>query len=137
MSYGIAAALQRAVYERLSTDQALAALVGTAIFDAPPPGPLPPIYVALGPEDARARSDGSGQGAWHSFTVSVVSGAAGFLAAKEAAGAISDALSDAPLTLMRGRLVALYFDRARARREGADDLRRIDLRFRARVEETS
>lgn len=135
MSYGIAAALQRAVYERLSNDAALAALVGTAIFDAPPPGPLPPIYVALGPEEARARGDGTGAGAWHVFTVSVVTGAAGFLAAKDAAGAVSDALAGALPGLARGRLVALHFDRARARREGG--LRRIDLRFRARVEETS
>ncbi|MBZ0124544.1 MAG: DUF3168 domain-containing protein [Roseovarius sp.] len=136
MSYGIAAALQRAVYERLRQDTALGALVGPAIFDAPPPGPLPPIYVALGPEEVRARGDGSGRGAWHGFTVSVVSGASGFLAAKDAAGAVSDALAGAPLNLARGRLVALHFDRARARHEGGG-LRRIDLRFRARVEETS
>lgn len=137
MSYGIAAALQAAVWQRLSGDAALTALVGAAIFDAPPPGPLPPTYVALGPEDARARADGSGQGAWHSFTVSVVTNAAGFQAAKEVAGAVSDALIDAPLALSRGRLVALNFDRARARRERPGDIRRIDLRFRARVEETT
>jgi len=137
MSYGIAAALQQAVYQRLSGDPALAALVGGAIYDALPPGPLPPTYVALGPEDVRARGDGSGQGAWHRFIVSVVTDEAGFHGAKQAAGAVSDALIDAPLTLSRGRLVALHFGRARARREGTGALRRIDLTFRARVQETT
>jgi len=136
MSYGIAAALQAAVWQRLSGDAALVALVGGAIFDAPPPGPLPATYVVLGPEEARARADASGQGAWHRFTVSVVTDAAGFQGAKAVAGAVSDALIDAPLALTRGRLVALNFDRARAWRAGAGDRRRIDLRFRARVEET-
>ena len=34
----VAAALQEAVYQRLSGDAALAALVGGAIYDALPPG---------------------------------------------------------------------------------------------------
>ena len=44
-----------------------------------------------------------------------------------------DALDDAPLTLSRGRIVFLRFERARADRKGRD--RQIDLRFRARVED--
>lgn len=136
MSYGIAAALQEAVYQKLSGDPTLTALVGGEVYDVLPAGTLPRTYVTLGPEDARARADGSGQGAWHRFTVSVVTDGAGFHAAKEAAAAVSDALVDANLTLSRGRLAALHFYRARARREGKGDLRRIDLSFRARVEET-
>ena len=57
-------------------------------------------------------------------------------AAKTVAGIVSDALVTADLSLERGRLVALHFDRARAAREGTGDLRRIDLTFRARVEDT-
>lgn len=136
MSYGIAAALQEAVYQKLSGDAPLAALVGGAVYDALPAGTLPPTYVALGPEDAQARDDGTGRGAWHRFTVSVVTDGAGFHAAKQVAAAISDALSGADLTLSRGRLAALHFHRARARREDRGNLRRIDLTFRARVEET-
>lgn len=135
MSYGVAAALQAAVYQRLSGDAALAALVGGAIHDAPPAGPLPDIYVTLGPEEARDRSDVTGGGAWHRFTVSVITGTAGFRAAKEAAAAVSDALVDADLALARGRLAALRFHRARARREDGGALRRIDLTFRARVDD--
>lgn len=136
MSYGMAAALQEAVFERLSNDAGVTALVGGAVYDALPSGTVPALYVVLGSEDARVRADGSGLGAWHRFTVSVVSDGGGFHAAKQVAAAVSDALVDADLSLSRGRLVALHFWRARARREGSGNLRRVDLTFRARVEET-
>jgi hypothetical protein len=74
MSYAMSAALLEAVHARLSGDAALAALVGGAVYDAPPEGALPEIYVAIGPEDVRDRSDGTGRGAWHRFVVSVVTG---------------------------------------------------------------
>lgn len=134
MSYGVSAALQGAVYQRLTGDAALTALVGSAIYDALPSGTLPDLYVSLGPEEARDRSDKTGAGALHLFTISVVSAAAGFQAAKDAAAAVSDALVDAPLSLTRGTLVSLQFDRARAQRL-TDGTRRIDLRFRARVDD--
>lgn len=136
MSYAAAAALQAAVYQRLASDTGLAALVGTAIFDAVPAGSLPETYVALGPEDVRARGDGSGGGAWHRFTVSVITSAAGFHAAKHVAATISEILTDADLTLGHGHLVALNFYRARARREGTGAQRRIDLTFRARTQDS-
>ncbi len=136
MSYANSAALQEAVYQRLSSDAVLTTLVGSAIYDALPTGQLPQTYITLGPEDARERADGTGKGAWHRFIVSVVTDAAGFHEAKEVAAAISDALVDAELTLARGQLVALHFFRARARLEGKGDLRRIDITFRARVEDT-
>ena len=135
MSYGMAAALQEAVYQALLADAALAALVGGDIFDAAPPGAVPPIYVSLGPEDVREGADQSGAGAVHEFTVSVVSQAAGFKTAKEAAAAVSDALLGAALVLARGRVVYLNFLRAKAARVEGADLRRIDLRFRARLED--
>jgi len=133
MSYGVSAALQGAVYQALMGDAALAALVGDAIHDALPTGPVPPLYVALGPEVVRDRSDKTGAGAEHDITVSVVASTAGFAQAKAAAGAVSDALSQGTLTLVRGQLAYLNFQRARARRGGSGDERRIDLIFRARV----
>lgn len=135
MSYGGSAALQSAVYGHLIGDTDLSALVGGAIYDAPPAGTLPPLYVTLGPEDVRDRSDATGGGAWHRFTVSVMSDAAGFAAAKTVAAAVSDALTDAELSLDRGHLAGLHFYRARARRDGA--LRRIDVTFRARVSDAA
>jgi uncharacterized protein DUF3168 len=136
MSYGVAAALQSAVYQQLLGDTGVSALVGAAIYDALPQGDLPQTYVSLGPENVRDRSDRTGGGALHLFTVSVVTQTAGFGAAKTVAAAIGDTLIGADLTLNRGRLVGLWFDRASARRTGkAGRIRRIDLRFRARVED--
>ena len=82
MSYASSSALQAAIYQRLMADSAVDALVGSAIYDAVPPGPLPPTYISLGPEDVRDRSDLTGSGAEHDFTVSVVTEAAGFQGAK-------------------------------------------------------
>lgn len=130
MSYGVAAALQAAVYQRL-----VAQLPGVAVHDAVPPGGGAGTFVLIGPEEARDASDKSGGGAEHRFIVSVISDSSGFLAAKEIAVQISDALVDAVLTLSRGRLVGLAFQKAQARRLEAGALRRIDLRFAARVED--
>jgi len=135
MSYAVAAALQAAIYERLAADATLAEVVGGAVYDAVPQGKLPQIYVSLGPEDVRDASDKTGSGALHRFTISIVSQEAGFASAKTAAAAVSDALTSAALSLSRGRLVGLWFDRAKARRVGVKDERRIDLRFWARVED--
>lgn len=134
MTYGISGPLQEAVYARLAGNAALTGLVGGAIYDTVPAGSLPTTYVSLGPEDVRDASDKTGYGAEHRFTVSVVTSEAGFHAAKAAAAAISDALVDADLALERGRLVSLTFFRARARRVQKNDVRRIDLTFRARVD---
>lgn len=134
MSYAMAAALQEAVFQRLSGDVAVTALVG-GIYDAIPAGELPALYVTLGPEATRDRSDKTGAGAEHDFIVSVIGSAAGFLSAKQAAAAISDALVGADLTLSRGALIGLWFVKAVAERETSGDSRRIDMRFRARVED--
>ncbi|WP_299887246.1 DUF3168 domain-containing protein [uncultured Ruegeria sp.] len=136
MSYGVSAALQAAVYQQLSANSDVVTLSGGAIYDAVPAGAVPQTYVTLGPEDVREASDRSGAGAVHRFTVSVVSEVAGFGAAKTLAGAVCDALENAPLTLDRGRLVGLWFERASAKRTGTGGaVRQIDLRFRARVED--
>ena len=136
MSYAMAGALQAAVYDLLSNDAALAALVGGAIYDGLPAGTVPETYVSLGQETVRDRSDKGGAGALHRFTVSVVSTAQGFSTAKQAAAAISDALADAAPPLSRGRVVGIWFERASAERTGsAGEIRRIDLKFRARVED--
>jgi hypothetical protein len=135
MSYAMAAALQAAIYQRLRGSSDLDALVGDAVFDTVPAGAAPGLYVLIGPEEVIDRSDKSGAGAEHRFIVSVVSDAAGFQAAKTAAVAVSDALADPGLVLSRGRLVGLWFLKAVAKRTGAAEARRIDLTFRARVEE--
>ncbi|HHC29784.1 MAG TPA: DUF3168 domain-containing protein [Rhodobacterales bacterium] len=136
MTYGVAAALQQAVYDALMADPTLTGLVAGAIYDAVPPGIVAGTYVSLGPEDVREASDKTGHGAVHEISVSVVTDAAGFSSAKAVATAVSDVLVDAALPLARGDLVYLNFHRARARRVQDADIRRIDLKFRARVQDS-
>lgn len=131
MSYASAAALQAAIWQRLSTATALA---GIPVVDALPKGTGKGTFVLIGPEDVREAGDQTGGGAEHRLTVSVISDAAGFRPVKDVAVAVSDALDGAALALLRGRLVWLRFDRAAARRLDEGAARRVDLVFRARVE---
>ncbi|MEO9794090.1 DUF3168 domain-containing protein [Tateyamaria sp.] len=135
MSYAVSAALQSAVFAAISADPVVAASVGSAVYDALPSGTLPGLYVSLGPEDVRVEDDKTGSGSAHRFVISVVTDVPGFRAAKEAAGAVSDVLHEADLTLSRGRLVSLRFVSARAYQIDKSAGRRIDLTFRARVDD--
>lgn len=135
MSYGVAAPLQAAVYQRIATDAGITSMVGTDIFDAIPTGAVPPLYVALGPEMVTDASDKTGVGAKHDFAISIVTESAGFQGAKELAGAVTDALNGADLALSRGRLVYLRFHKAKATRVDSGLKRQIDLTFCARVED--
>jgi hypothetical protein len=131
MSYAGAAALQSAIFQRLT---AATPLAGVPIHDALPPGGGTGTFVLIGPEEVRDASDKSGLGAEHRFTVSVISDGSGFQAAKTVAVAVSDALVGATLVLTRGRLVHLLFQRARASRIDEGEVRRVDLTFIARLE---
>ncbi|MEM9968315.1 MAG: DUF3168 domain-containing protein [Pseudomonadota bacterium] len=135
MSYALSGPLQTAVYDALRGDAALSSIVGSAIYDAVPIGAVPTIYVRLGGEEVIDASDFTGAGAVHTITVSVITTEPGFALAKAAAGAISDLLHDADLTLSRGRLVSLFFQQAKAVRIEAVSARQIDMRFRARVQD--
>lgn len=129
MSYRGAAAVQKAVHARLSQ-----MLTGVAVVDALPPGAMPKTYVLIGAEEVRDASDRTGRGAEHRMTVSVVSGAAGFLSAKELAARVTVALEDAPFAAGAVRVVSARFLRAVARRIDGGAVRRVDMTFRLRVE---
>ncbi|WP_375570598.1 DUF3168 domain-containing protein [Seohaeicola saemankumensis] len=135
MSYAAAAALQAALFAHLSSAPALAALLDGAIYDALPAGPVPPLYLLLGPEAARDRSDQTARGAEHDIVLTVMTDVAGFQQAKQVAAAVCDVLLDPDLALDRGRLVSLHFLRANARRERSGQRRRIELTFRARLDD--
>lgn len=135
MSFAMSGPLQAAVYAALTADTALAAIVGSAIYDAVPTGTLPPIYVRLGSETVTDASDCSSAGALHVFAISVITTSPGFAQAKAAAAAISDVLHGGDFSLSRGRLVYLRFERARATREESAATRQIELRFAARVQD--
>lgn len=134
MTYAMGGSLQMAVYSRLVADPALDAMIGGAVFDAVPQA-APDLFVALGPEDVLGRADATGAGARHDMRVSVVTRREGYSAAKAAAARVSDALLGTKLTLTRGRVVWLSFLKARARRDEGEGTRRIDLWFRARLDD--
>lgn len=130
-AYAHSAALQVAIYEHLSTDPAIAA----PVYDAQPSGTVPPLYVALGPEQVSDVSDGSGAGTRHDFTVSVVTSQPGFAAAKTMAAHVSQALAAPDITLSSGHLTGIWFRKARAYRDMKSTARRVDLTFRARIDD--
>jgi hypothetical protein len=131
MSYAAAAALQSAVYARLTGHPALA---GVTVADAVAPGTGTGKFILLGPETASDKGDKGHAGAEHQFQVSVISDETGFLGAKMIAAHVSDALVGAGLTLSAGSVVDLSFVRAVARRLKEGESRRIDMVFRARVD---
>ncbi|WP_430464305.1 DUF3168 domain-containing protein [Tabrizicola sp.] len=131
MSYAAAAALQAAIYGALTAAPALA---GVSIVDAMPPGTTPGTFILIGPEVVLDQSDGTGAGAEHRFTISVISDATGFLTAKTLAAAASTAVLGGGVSLATGSLVSIGFQRAVARRLDEGTARRIDMTFRARVE---
>jgi len=135
MSYAISQALQTAVFAALSADVTLSGLIGSNIYDAPPSGTLPETYILLGEEVVKPKGDMSVDGAVHEIYVSVFSSAAGFSAGKAVAVSVSDVLTDAALSLGRGQLSSLRFLKARARRGVPPNGRRVDLVFRAYVED--
>ena len=138
MSYAMAPALQAAIFQHLANDAPLQAALQGAIYDAIPPATPPATYALIGTEDAVDRSDNTAAGAEHRLTIAVVTNATSFLAAKDIAARICDVLATQPLpALARGRLVGLWFDRAQARKLEGNLTRRIDLRFRARVEDNT
>ncbi|MGF1503110.1 MAG: DUF3168 domain-containing protein, partial [Paracoccaceae bacterium] len=114
MSYAAAAALQRALFERLTDDAVPEALVGVPIVDMPAEGALPETYVALGPEQVRDASTKTSRGAEHRVSVTVTSAGGGFQKAKRIAGAVCDHLETALPLLDTGRLCNLDFLRAQA-----------------------
>lgn len=138
MSLGLSGELQGAIFGALTADAALNALVGAEIYDAPLPsgGSLPlGEHVTLGEEMVKPFGSTTSSGGVHDFDVVVHSTANGFSAAKEVAATIDAILVDSNLTIAGGHLVSLRFLKAKAKRGIAPELRRIEMRFRAVVED--
>ena len=135
MSFAASVALQKAVFSALGAHVALQAEVNGAIYDAIPKGSAPDVFVSLGPEPVKTRYDGSGNGSQHDMTISVVATGDGFASAKTIAGHVSDALNGAEISLEHGTLVFIRFLKASAKRNRGSSGRRIDMIFRARVDD--
>jgi len=133
MSYTQSADLQKAVYDALTGNAGLMAMVA-GVFDAPPAGTgAPPTgtYITIGEEVMRDNSSASHHGVIVDFEVVIHSDYAGFGVAKEVAGLVEQTLSWNDIPMAQGSLDLLFFLKSRARRGVAPETRRIVLVFRA------
>jgi hypothetical protein len=129
-----AGALRAAIFEALSADSALAAVLGGArIHDAPPRGAAFP-YVTLGEMRLANMAAGEASLIEHTLTLHAWSREGGHREAHAIAGALLGALDDAPLALRGHRLVNLRFALADIRREADGRTYHAWVRFRAVTE---
>ncbi len=128
------AALRRAIYDALLADVALAALLGGPhIYDEPPRQPTFP-YVTLGEARVANFSAGEARAEEHQLTLHAWSRHGGHREAHLIAGALLQALDDAPLSLGGHHLVNLRFATADVRREADGRTYHAVVRFRAVTE---
>ena len=127
-------ALQKAVFETLSADTGLMALIGaSSIFDDVPPATHPP-YVVFADTQAADWSTGTEAGDELRFGIEIWSSQKGRKQAASIAQSVRDALAavdavDAPYTLVNLRFVSARFER-----DPQTEYFRGLLRFRAVVE---
>jgi hypothetical protein len=134
MSTAASAALRAAVHAALAADTALVALLGgPKIYDETPRGVAFP-YVTLGEARVSDFSTGSEVGAEHQLTLHAWSREGGHRQAHLIAGALLQALDEAPLALADHHLVNLRFTVADVRREADGRTYHALVRFRAVTE---
>ncbi|RAI44105.1 DUF3168 domain-containing protein [Rhodoplanes roseus] len=132
-----AVALRSAIYSALSSDGALVALLGgVRVYDAPPSRPAFP-YVALGEARITDVSADESPTQEHQLTLHAWSRQGGHREAHQIAGALLQALDDAPLALAGHHLVNLRFSLADVRRETDGRTYHAVVRFRAVTEPAS
>lgn len=134
MPTSASAALRAAVYDALGADAALTALLGgPKIYDEPPRGAAFP-YVTLGEMRIADYSTGDGAGEEHQLTLHAWSRHGGHGEAHRIAGALLQALDDAPFALSDHHLVNFRFAVADVRREADGRTYHALVRFRAVTE---
>ena len=134
MPTAASAALRAAVHAALTVDPALiSALGGQKIYDEPPREAAFP-YVTLGEARIADFSAGSEAGLEHQLTVHAWSRQGGQREAHMIAGALLQALDDAPLALAGHQLVNFRFSTADVRREADGRTYHALVRFRAVTE---
>jgi hypothetical protein len=134
MTTAAAAALRAAIHDALVADSALAALLGgPSVYDEPPRTAAFP-YITLGEARIADWSTASDSGEEHQLTLHAWSRQGGHREAHMIAGALLQALDDAPLTLSDHRLINLRFAVAGVRREADGRTYHALVRFRAVTE---
>jgi hypothetical protein len=136
MSEIASVALRVAVHDALTNHAPLVSLLGgPKIYDEPPRGAVFP-YVTLGEARLSDFSAGSDPGEEHQLTLHAWSRQGGHREAHMIAGALLQALDDAPLTLTDHALVNFRFSVADVRREADGRTYHALVRFRAVTEPT-
>jgi hypothetical protein len=134
MTTTASAALRAAVHDALVADAALvSALGGPKVYDEPPRTAVFP-YVTLGEARIADFSTGTEAGEEHQLTLHAWSRQGGHKEAHVIAGAVLQALDDAPLTLADHQLVNFRFSAADVRREADGRTYHALVRFRAVTE---
>ena len=132
-----AVALRSAIHDALIADGALTALLGGAhVYDEPPRRAVFP-YVTIGEARVSDWSTGSDRGEEHQLVLHAWSRQGGHREAHLIAGALLQALDDAPLTLSGHALINLRFSVADVRREADGRTCHALVRFRAVTEPAS
>jgi hypothetical protein len=134
MTFAASVALRAAIHDALIADASLVAVLGgPKIYDEPPRSAAFP-YVTLGEARITDFSTGTEPGAEHQMTLHAWSRQGGHRQAHAIAGALLQALDDAPLTLTDHALVNLRFSVADVRREADGRTYHALVRFRAVTE---
>ena len=134
MPIAASAALRAAVFRALTANPALISLLGGAkIYDETPRGISFP-YVTLGEAHVADFSTGSEPGEEHQLTLHGWSREGGHRQAHLIAGALLQALDDAPLALADHHLVNFRFSVADVRRQADGRTYHALVRFRAVTE---
>lgn len=127
-------ALRAAIHDALAADAALVSILGGAkVYDEPPRAAAFP-YVTLGETRIADFSAGGEPGEEHQLTLHAWSRQGGHKQAHQIAGALLQALDDAPLSLADHTLVNLRFSVADVRREADGRTYHALVRFRAVTE---
>ena len=129
-----AAELQKAIFEALAANGALAAMVGTRVFDHAPANAAFP-YITFGRTSVYDWSTGTESGTEQLFTLHVWSNAKGKKEALEIMELARGTLHDAALELEGHKLVNLRLEFSEARYDDRNEAHHGLLRFRAVVEE--
>lgn len=141
MTYALAWPLQEALFATLCENQLCEQHFNGQIFDAPLPfgSEAAPegLYLIIGDEEVQDWGTATDAGAVHLISLNIHAPRRGFAEAKQAAADISDTLLNSTMNLARGRVVNIRFVDASTHREEADQLRRIEMRFRLTLEDTA
>jgi hypothetical protein len=134
MPIAASAALRAAIHDALIADAALVSMLGgPKVYDEPPRSAAFP-YVTLGEARIADFSAGSEAGEEHQLTLHAWSRQGGHQQAHLIAGALLQALDDAPLALADHQLVNFRFSIADVRREADGRTYHALVRFRAVTE---